>query len=92
LMLDHDSTFMYVFTEADEYISYQRIGDNRISIKCSFSDGVLLVPIEEFAREVCAFARRKVGHLGREYPALMRHPAVRDLLQKCDGERELGEP
>jgi hypothetical protein len=47
----------------------------------------LTIPFDEFSDEVCSFARREFEELGREYPALLAHPLVHELLGKCGGDQ-----
>ncbi|WP_133981550.1 hypothetical protein [Kribbella voronezhensis] len=77
-----DARYTYSFTEADQWIDFW--ADKKVHIECNFSDSVLTIPLEEFSREVCDFARREIDDLVLEYPALLMHPLVRDLLRKCD--------
>jgi hypothetical protein len=81
------SHYLYNFTEADQSIVLQR-DDGGVRIECDFSAIFLTIPFDEFSREVCSFARREFEDLGREYPALLAHPLVHDLLGKCGGDQE----
>jgi hypothetical protein len=83
LAASDDARYTYSFTEADQCIDFRRCDDD-LRIECDFSDKVLIIPLDEFSREACDFARREIGDLGREYPALLAHPLVRDLLRRCD--------
>lgn len=87
LVFDIDSSYSYTFTEADQCINFQRINDD-VRIECSFSTNVLTVSIDDFSREICLFSRREIEDLGRDYPALLVHPLVHDLLRKCGDEGE----
>ena len=82
-----NARYSYSFTEADQCINFER-GDHTVRIECDFSPIVLTVPFDEFSREVCFFARRYIQALGREFPALLVHPLVYDLLRRCEGEGE----
>lgn len=89
LTLGINSRYLYSFTEADQCIHFQR-GDDGVRIECNFSANVLAVPFDEFSREVGFFVRREIEYLGCEYPALLAHPLVHDLLRKCGDEKDAG--
>lgn len=75
--------YVYSFTEAAEELTLQRDGDS-VAIESSVSDEILVVSIDEFFSEVCAFVRREINELGSTYPLLLEHSFVRDLLLKCN--------
>lgn len=86
LTVGNNARYTYSFTEADQCIIFQR-GDDDVRIECDFSANVLTVPLDEFSREVCDFARREIEDLGREFPALSVHSLVHEILRKCDDEQ-----
>jgi hypothetical protein len=87
LTADSRSHYQYNFTEANQCINLQRAG-GYVRIECDFSANVLTIPLDEFLREACSFARREIEALGHEFPALLTHPLAHELLGKCGGDQE----
>lgn len=78
-----NSGYTYGFTEVEHYITFRRAGDV-VFIECDFSPETITVPLDQFSREVCKFARREIEDLEGLHHELSAHPLVHNLLSKCD--------
>ncbi len=75
------ASFVYTFTECDEWISFTREGE-LTRIKCSFAPGEAVVPYVEYVHSSRAFVRQLVDDLGMQYPSLMGHTIISEISKK----------
>jgi hypothetical protein len=82
LLTAEKASSQYVFTEADESITFQRLGES-LRLQASFDSATLACSVREFCRAVSEFVIRVVSEIGNDYPNFLETPLADEMATEA---------
>lgn len=78
LLVEENAVARYVFTEADESLTFHR-KSNLVTMQSSFSSTLLVCAVVDLRNATMEFAPRVISELGASYPSLLKASIVEEI-------------